>query len=274
MPWFVSGGQPVYTSDPMNMLGQTIGSGVTPASPAMSTAATAAMNDAIMTEMRRQWDADHQQKQQQLDQNYEIAKRNAATAEEAREIDRWYREQSMKLERDRMAQEDRHFGQNLEQRRYEFGETMGLNRAKLGYDLIGTAAQLRGPADYFQAANYARGVAGAPETATFLSALQNNSRMAGFGGQAGLPDKETLGTLTAKLQGGGNPNEGNYLAQIGNIAAKGAHRLGGGALEQLTPTEQQLFASGLGEIGVDVPTFLSQYRRSRIGNRFSNASAA
>ena len=264
--WYVSG-------NPMNQLGQTIGRSpngqplpsVTNAAQQQSTAANAQMLEAYFAEERRRWDANYGQKQSELDRQYDLGKRTARTAEASQALDDWYKRESAGLARERLKQDQ-----------YEFEQTNSLNQAKLGYDLIGTAAQLRGPDNYFQAANYARGVSGNPQTATFLSALQNNTRMADYGMQGGQPDPVTVGSLSAKLlgNGAGVANDNNYLAQVGNIAAKGAHQLGPGSLEGLTDTERKLFTSGLDELGYDTSTFLNQYKRSRVGQNIAGTRAA
>lgn len=206
--------------------------------------------------------------------------------------------------------------------------------AQMGARMMEQLAQLRGPANYFQAAEYARGMSETPGTSSFLAALQNNARLPGFGAQGGLPQKEDLGTLSAKLtgtsglsaagasdlqdpgfrywatqrgddpndprnmavyrslrpeqiqeytalSGGGGtssprfgPQDSAYMAQLANIAAKGAHQLSPGALEQMTPTERALFGSGLDALGIDTSTFLSQYQRSRLNQGFGSTGQA
>lgn len=108
---------------------------------------------------------------QSIKNQYQVAMRNAKSEEERNAITKWYNEQQVELA-----------------------------KAKLGYDLLSTQASLKGPADYVQAANYARGVSNSGG-AGFLSALQGNVRMAGYGAQQGTPDAESLDTLTSKLTG-------------------------------------------------------------------------
>lgn len=288
-------------SNPMNQLGNTIGRSATgltlPSAQQQQqgNAATAQALEAYFKEERRRWDSEYKQKQTQVDNQYELAKRSAKTAEAAQALDDWYKRESAGLARERLAQDrfefektnelaNKQFGQqqyeftaNLGQRQSEFDRTFGLDQARLGYDVTNMGAQLRGPENYYQAADFARGVAGQPETATFLNALQNNTRMADFGAQGGLPNPETLGTLQAKLTGGnsaGNAYHDNTLASIGNIAAKGAHQLGAGSLESLTDTERSLFSSGLDKLGIDKATFLNQYGRSRVGQGLGSSRAA
>ncbi len=229
------------------------------------------LGNTVGAENTRQFDLNYEIQKRTIDNNYKVAMMNARTQQDQQRAQQAYNEAQVQLATERLQFDRETQAQNF-----------GLNQAKLGYDLVGTAAQLRGPANHFQAAEYSRGVAGNPQTSTFLSALQNNNRMAGFGAQAGLPAPETLGSLTAKLNGdqsggtgyGGDDANANYLAQVGNIAAKGAGKLGAGSLEQLTPTERALFESGLDEIGVDKNTFLSQYAQSRIGQGTSGLRAA
>lgn len=264
MPWFVSGGQPVYTADPMNMLGATMGRGVTP-SPYAGVDNSATFQS-IVDEERRKWDADYDQKQQKLDNDYEIAARNAATAEEKNEVDRWYRQESVKLERERMAIQER-----------QFGEEMAFKRAGLGYNLLNMASQLRGPANYAQAAAFSRGLSQIPETPTFLDALRGQTNLAAFQAPGGAPTPESLGTLMAKVGGdpsggvaGGNPEAS--VAAARNMVAEGAHKLKN--LHTLNPMEQQMFGSLAEAGGADLPTFLSSYRRSRPNNNMRLANIA
>ncbi len=262
--WFVSG-------NPMNQLGQTIGRSpngqmlpsVAANAQQASNAANAAALEAYYAEERRRWDATYQQNQTRLDRDYEIQRQNAETAEEAAALDKWYKRESAALARERLRED-----------KYQFEQTHALNQAKLGYDLVGTLAQMRGPDNYFQAANYARGVSGNPQTATFLTALQNNTGMSDFNAQGGLPDPVSYNSMVGRLTGQANPSDGNNLAAIGNIAAKGAHQLGAGSLERLTDTERKLFTSGLDSLGIDTPTFLNQYTRSRIGQGTAGSKVA
>lgn len=227
-------------------------------------AAIDAAKDAISRENTRRWNTTSDQAGRQIDLRadeienaYRVNMMQAQTSQDQQRATAQYQQDQTQLARDRLAW-DREYGQ-----------------ARLGYDVLNMGAQLRGPSDYFQAAEFSRGVSQMPGTSTFLSALQNNTRLGDFGAQGGQPAPETIGTLTAKLSGqGGNPNTGNYLAQIGNVGAKGAHQLGAGSLENLTDTERKLFTSGLEELGYDSNTFLDQYRRSRIGQNVGRAGYA
>lgn len=257
--WFVSG-------SPLNQLGQTIGRSpngqvlpsVATGIQQQSNAATAQALEAYYAEERRRWDANYSQKQTQLDRDYQLAQRTAKNADEKLALDKWYQEQSIGLAKERLAQDQRQF------------------EATTGLDMLKTASSLRGPENYYQAAEYARGVSQMPQSATFLNSLANQTRMADYGAQGGLPNPETMGTLSAKLtgQGGTSAYDDNNLGVIGNIAAKGAHQLAPGSLESLTSTERGLFTSGLDKLGIDTPTFLQQYARSRIGQGTAGTKAA
>ena len=226
----------------------------------------------LSNEAARQFDLTYENQKKQIEQQYRVALMQARTAEEAQRATAEYQRAQVALAEQRLALDT-----ELGRGRLDLDRELG--RGQLGNTLMSTLANMRGPANYYQAAEYARGVSQMPETPTFLRALMDNSRLPGFGAQGGLPTPESAETMLAKLTGdpsGGvsAPSEDNSLAAIGNIAARGAHQLGGGALERLTDTERQLFMSGLDELGVDTPTFLQQYARSRVGNRLSNARAA
>lgn len=137
---------------------------------------------------------------QSIKNQYEVSMRNARSEEERNAITKWYNEQQVELA-----------------------------KAKLGFDLVSTEANLKGPSDYVQAANYARGVSN-NGGAAFLSALQNNAHMAGYGAQQGTPDAESLNSLTAKLAGsygtstGGTTNasgQNGYRDSTGTTATTG-----------------------------------------------------
>lgn len=212
-------------------------------------AAAAATAQRASVENARRWDLNFglQQQQSRSNTNYQNA--------QAQNI------------RDRLNFDRENAAADRAQRESEFGRTFGLNQAQLGYNLLKTGVDYHNnPADYFNEAEWTRGVAGNPQTSTFLSALQSNTRLPSFVARGSPAEVADLGGLTAKLAGGGTTdNSGNYLAQIGNIGAKGPQQLGAGALEQLTPTERSLFTGGLAKLGYDPTTFLAGYGRSRIG---------
>lgn len=254
-PWFTA------TTPVLNQLGATIGHGVTPTYQGVNY--TDLLTN-MQEQQQREADRDYGLRKQQLDQQYKTARMQAKSQQERNEIDRWYNEQQVEIARARLAEEGRQFD------------------TKTGMDLLSTLAQLRGPADYYQAANYARGVANDPNSAAFLTALRNNTKLPGFGAQQGIPEAETGNTLMAKLGGtyqagtGGTVNasgqsaatgvsQDSRLGQIGSLYQQGVHKLTAGSLEQLTPTEMGLLKSGIDASGGDYDTFLAQYRNSRIG---------
>lgn len=238
-----------------------------------------AAKDAISGENARRWDITSRQAQQgitqqgralaarrdEIEHTYRVNLMNAQTSQAQQEATAQYQRDSIQNLRDRLAFD-----------REAKAADIGLAQAGLGYDLLKTGVDYHNnPADYFNEAEWTRGVAGNPQTSTFLGALQNNTRMPGFTGRGDPAQVADLGSLTAKLMGGGGvDNSGNYLAQIGNIGAKGPQQLGAGALEQLTPTERSLFTGGLKKLGYDPSTFLSGYARSRIGQGLGSSRAA
>lgn len=219
--------------------------------------AQARIAERTSVEDARRFNEQQQRTKEAARQQYEVNMMNARTNQEQAAATREYQRAQTELAKQRLAFDERNAN------------------ADRGLRMVETASQLRGPANFYQSAEYMRGVSSNPQTATFLSALQNGTQMAGYGAQGGLPERETIGTLTAKLGGGtglqnGAPTEEATLAQIGNIAAKGAHQIGAGGLEQLTSTERELFGSGLDRLGIDKKGFLEQYARSRISNRYGN----
>lgn len=244
----------------------------------MSYERLAAAVEASNAQMRDDNDRNYKLKKNEVEQQYKIAKLNAKTQRERNEIDRWYNQQQVQLAQERLAQD-----------KYEFEQEHALNKGRLGYDVLNMAAQLRGPENYFQAANFARGVADDPNSAGFLNALKDNIGQRSYGAQYSVPDPVTLNSLASSL---GTPFEtgavqpgalspGNTAAaddtrlnQIRGLYAGGAHKLGAGALEGLTADEFKLLQSGIDAIGGSGATFLDQYRRSRVGNRSQMANVA
>ncbi len=239
--------------------------------------------------LKQQADRDYSLRKRELDQQKEIAKATAKTAAERNAIDKWYNQQQVQLAQQRLAQEQQQFTARLEFDKQTEAHQFGLAQARQGYDLLGMQAQLRGPENYYQAAELQRGVAAQPGTATFLKALQENTHLAPYVAPAGVPDRANVNALASRLgyagpelvpgagsatAGAGTNDEAN-LASIRAIGAAGAHKLGAGSLERLTDTEQKLLQSGLGASGFDVPSFLQSYRRSRIGQSgYGNVAAA
>jgi hypothetical protein len=145
--------------------------------------------------------------------------------------------------------------------------------ARLGLDYMTQAAQMGGPADYFQLSNYMRGAQANPQVPAMLSALQQGVTMPAFGATGTqAPDVQSTANLASRLTGmpqpGGatTPAGGDAaLGLIGAIGRTGGTGLAPQAIEQLTPDELALFGSGLKASGFSMPTFLQSYRQSRVG---------
>ena len=162
----------------------------------------------------------------------------------------------------------------------EYARSLALQQGQLGQQYLSTAAQLQGPQNTFQLSNYLRGAAANPNVPVYLSALQNNMGLPSFQGAGNqAPTPASMGGLAAGM-GAGAPtnggtdtsggatsgwNYGNTLDAIKGIASKGAQALGPGSLERLSPDELQAFGSGLGAAGYSLPSFMSQYNSSRVG---------
>jgi hypothetical protein len=162
----------------------------------------------------------------------------------------------------------------------EFNAQNALGQGQLGQQYLATAAQLQGPQNTFQLSNYLRGAAANPDVPVYLNALQNNMGLPAFQGTGNqAPTPASMSGLAAGM-GAGAPasggtdtsggatsgwNYGNTLDAIKGIASKGAQALGPGSLERLSPDELQAFGSGLGAAGYSLPSFMSQYNSSRVG---------
>lgn len=256
-------------SNPMNQLGNTIGRtptgqvlpSVAAAQMAADEARIAAAMKPYLDEERRRWDATYQQNQTKLDRDYDVAKRNARTAEQAQALDNWYKKESAALARERLALDREQF------------------QASTGLEMVKTAAGLTGPDKLFEAYDLNRGYGAMQDTPSFIEALRTNTKMRDFGAQGGAPTPMTVDSLMAKMSPGyANSAEArtteNALAAISDIGQRGAHQLGAGALENLNQSEYQSFLSGIGKAGFDRAAFLDSYRRSRIGQNLSGSRAA
>ncbi len=193
------------------------------------TGTDAATIDAIIQRQREEADREYQLNKDKLDNEYRVALMNARTNADVMKANRDYQEGQVQIARDRLQ-----FDKETQ------AQEFGLKQAKLGYDLINTQAQLSGPANYFKAAENARGVSGQAGTSTFLTALQNNARLAGYGAQAGTPTKESLGTLTAKLTGDYG-SSGGGTGQVTNY-----QNGGGGGTGQTLPASGGATATAAG----------------------------
>jgi hypothetical protein len=167
----------------------------------------------------------------------------------------------------------------------EFARNLALQQGQLGQQYLATASQLQGPQNTFQQSNYLRGAAANPNVPVYLQALQNNMGLPSFqatGGQAPTPasaaglaagmgyGSPASGTGSGTDTSGGATagwNYGDTLNAIKGIASSGAQALGPGSLERLSPDELQAFGSGLGAAGYSLPSFMSQYQSSRVGQQ-------
>jgi hypothetical protein len=176
------------------------------------------------------------------------------------------------------------FTRNLQQQQQQFQQSFGLQQGQLGQQYLSTAAQLQGPQNTFQLSNYLRGAQGNPNVPVYLQSLQNNLGLPSFqapGTQT--PTPQSAAGLTSQMGYGvdanGNPTQGQSssatpgwdynqtLNTINGIAQQGAQALGPGSLERLSPDELSAFGSGLGASGYSLPSFLSQYQNSRVGQQ-------
>ena len=104
----------------------------------------------------------------------------------------WEREGLPRLEIDRRLAA-------LKEREVE--ATIGLDRAKLGLSYLTTAAQMGGPADYFQQAAFMRGARG-QGAGSFLDALNTNTALPAFTGVGDTPPAvQTPMGLTMQMGG-------------------------------------------------------------------------
>jgi hypothetical protein len=163
----------------------------------------------------------------------------------------------------------------------EFNATNALQQGQLGQQYLSTAAQLQGPQNTFQLSNYLRGAQGNQNVPVYLQALQSNLGLPSFQGTGDTtPTANTMGGLQQQMGGSGtNAYTGQQqgtgagpgwdynstLNSINNIAQRGAQALGPGSLEKMSPDEMQAFGSGLGAAGYSLPSFMSQYNASRVG---------
>src|SRR5215472_1747072 len=178
----------------------------------------------------------------------------------------------------------REFNQQQMQQLAEFQQNLGLQQGQLGQQYLATAAQLQGPQNTFQLSNYLRGAQANPNVPTYLQNLQNNTagQMAAFQGTGSTtPTPQSAQGLMGQMGYGGTDANGNPITSsatpgwdynstlntINQIAQQGAQSLAPGSLEKLTPDELQAFGSGLGAAGYTLPSFMSAYNASRVGQQ-------
>jgi hypothetical protein len=151
-----------------------------------------------------------------------------------------------------------------------------MSQQGLGLQALQTAAGLKGPENWVQAANYARGVQ-QTDTPAFLNALLSGQTGPAAMQGVGLSNPLTFGSLASSLgaNGGGSSaptNTNPALDQARALFSAGGAALSPQALEAMTSTEQQMLGSLGGAVGADMPTFLQQYKNSRIGQGAAQSS--
>ncbi len=143
-----------------------------------------------------------------------------------------------------------------------------LEQANLGFEYLKFSSTLQGPANYFQGADFARGASQRQDVPLFLQMLDKNLAAPQFQGQAqGSPEAMSTDTLKRDLLG--NPlkesQDASALAAIKGIFDRGSRVLDPGVIESLDKDELAAFASGGGKLGYDVPRWLRDYQRSKLG---------
>ena len=224
--------------------------------------------EAVDNENARRFNANLANQNAQVTNQYKLGMMNARTQQEQLAVTREYQQAQTELAKQRLAFDERTQQQNF-----------GMQQSTLAKGMIDTAAQLSGPDNLFEAYDLNRGYGAMQETPGFLQALRDNTQLRAFGAQGGAPDPKTLDSVMAKMQPGyANSAEArtteNALGTIADIGAAGAHRIGAGQLESLNASEMGSFMSGIGKSGFDRNAFLSDWRKSRIGQGIGARRAA
>jgi hypothetical protein len=93
------------------------------------------------------------------------------------------------------------------------------------------------------------------------------------GTQAPVQQMALLGSPTSAPSGAtSQPDMNQTLSQASKVAQAGGSALGPQAWESLSPDEQSMFGSMVGGVGGSMPTFLQQYKQSRIGQGAAQAA--
>ncbi len=141
-------------------------------------------------------------------------------------------------------------------------------RAGLALDYVKFASTLSGPADVINAAQFARGagqVEGLPE---YMKILQQNVPGAAFQGTGdqSLVQPLTAESLMAKLGNTDTSREDSMVAWARNFFGQGPGAVAPGVLGSLDENELAMTGAAGAEAGIDVPRWLRDYQRSRLGN--------
>lgn len=152
-----------------------------------------------------------------------------------------------------------------------------LAQSNLGLEYMKFASTLRGPENYFQSSDFARGASQRQDVPVFMQNLLKNMAAGNnaFGASGGTPDPVTAQSMMAKLTGSG-PNSQSQgqdsaaLNSMDQIFKAGAHRLSPGTLESLDQSELALLSSAGDKLGYDVPRWMRDYANSRVGTEAPN----
>jgi hypothetical protein len=196
-------------------------------------------------------------------------------------VDKWYKEAQIQLARETLIEDrrqfDAKFGEDQRQFNATFGEDQRQFNASTGLDVLKTGASLSGPENYFEAADFARGVQQRGDVPKFLEDLRSTGAPElATGPYSQQPTPLTLGSLTARLTGqpstasstsaGGNATDeaARALAAVTEIGMR-PNKIAPMGIETLQPGEQKALASGLGKAGFYTPDWLQQYRQGGLG---------
>lgn len=231
--------------------------------------------------------------------NSQLRYRDSRTSVADSQWDRTFGE-TQAARRDRMQQAK----DALKEQRRQYDMSYGLNvreadlaDRRFGGDLLKTGATLRGPADYFQGAAYANGVA-TSDLAPYVRSVYGGAGPQYGGGTAtgGSPTPLTVGSLAREMGGGGGvapgagatamaapgtsgstyldtlgrtltPEQQAYLAPIKDTLEGGIANKGLGYFEGMSRGQRAAFDSGAGFLGWDADEVDTRYKRSRPGNR-------
>lgn len=227
-------------------------------------------------------------KNRQLDQQWQIAQLNERGANQragsAAAASRYAADRSSRASMygaDKSAQASMYGAdRSLEGIRYRTDADERMEGGKLGLGYLTTAANLRGPADYLQAADFMRGAAARQDVPIFMQNLLKGVSGAGYQTPGGAPAGATIQGLMAKMTGGGSGAGGigsgptgqdaTFLQSARELARRGFHSLAPGALERLSPTELGVLRSAVEYSGDGGQAFswddvVKQYGNSRVG---------
>lgn len=156
--------------------------------------------------------------------------------------------------------------------------------AETGLGYLKTAAEMRGPADYLQQADFLRGASQRQDVPIFLQNLMQSVGGATFQAPGGAPQGATMANLVQKLggntagaaAGGVSGQNASFLGTARTLAQRGFHTLAPGSLEALDPNELGVLKSAVEYSGDGGPAWswdslLRQYKNAGIGQGSANA---